>query len=98
MRGKSVALVLGGALALSLTCGLGGPAPAQKQAEVIPHNQDRPPGPPLSPREAMKRMQVPPGFHVELVAAELRRRAGYPKRPPRAAAAGDDQGRRVARS
>ena len=35
---------------------------------------------------------------VELVAAELRRRAGYPKRPPRAAAAVDDQGRRVARS
>jgi putative heme-binding domain-containing protein len=38
--------------------------------EVIPHAQDRPPGPALSPQEALKKMQVPPGFHVELVAAE----------------------------
>jgi putative heme-binding domain-containing protein len=36
----------------------------------IPHAQDRPPGPPLSPAEAIARMKVPPGFHVELVAAE----------------------------
>ncbi|MSQ93330.1 MAG: c-type cytochrome [Gemmataceae bacterium] len=38
--------------------------------EVIPHAQDKPPGPPLSPLEAIKKMQVPPGFRVELVAAE----------------------------
>ncbi len=38
--------------------------------EVIPHAQDRPPGPALSPQEAIKKMQVPPGFRVELVAAE----------------------------
>lgn len=35
-----------------------------------PHNQDRPPGPALSPVEAIAKMQVPPGFKVEVVAAE----------------------------
>lgn len=38
--------------------------------EVIPRNQDRPPGPPLSPEEAVKKMTVPEGFSVEIVAAE----------------------------
>lgn len=38
--------------------------------EVIPHAQDKPPGPALSPAEAMKKMQVPEGFKVELVASE----------------------------
>jgi putative membrane-bound dehydrogenase-like protein len=41
-----------------------------KPQEIIPHGQSAPPGPPLSPQEAIKKMQVPPGFHVELVAAE----------------------------
>jgi putative membrane-bound dehydrogenase-like protein len=36
----------------------------------LPHGQDRPPGPALSPAEAIARMKVPEGFHVELVAAE----------------------------
>jgi hypothetical protein len=39
-------------------------------AEVIPHAQDKPPGPPLSPAEAVKKMTVPDGFSVELVASE----------------------------
>ncbi len=39
-------------------------------AEVIPHAQDKPPGPPLSPQEAVKKMTVPEGFSVELVASE----------------------------
>src|SRR5271165_6627989 len=43
--------------------------PAQKQ-ELVPHGQDRPPGPALTPAEAIKKMTVPPGFHVELVASE----------------------------
>src|SRR6478609_10482950 len=38
--------------------------------EVIPHAQDRPPGPPLSPAEAIAKMTVPEGFSVELVASE----------------------------
>jgi putative membrane-bound dehydrogenase-like protein len=39
-------------------------------AQRIPHAQDRPPGPALSPAEAIKKMTVPPGFTVELVASE----------------------------
>src|SRR5262245_61965417 len=38
--------------------------------EVIPHHQDRPPGPALSPQEAIRAMTVPEGFSVELVASE----------------------------
>ncbi len=40
------------------------------QEPVIPHHQDRPPGPALSPEEAIAQMVVPEGFQVELVAAE----------------------------
>jgi putative membrane-bound dehydrogenase-like protein len=47
---------------LSLTNSL---LPAQ-----VPHGQDVPPGPALSPSEAMAKMQLPPGFKVELAAAE----------------------------
>ncbi len=47
----------------------GGAASAQ-QKEQIPHNQDRPPNPAKSPEEAAKAMTVPPGFSVEVVAAE----------------------------
>jgi putative heme-binding domain-containing protein len=36
----------------------------------LPHHQDRPPGDPLSPAEAIGKMTVPPGFRVEVVAAE----------------------------
>ena len=45
------------------------PVLAQRD-EPIPHAQDRPPGPALSPEEAIRRMTVPPGFSVELVASE----------------------------
>jgi glucose/arabinose dehydrogenase len=38
--------------------------------DVIPHAQDRPPGEPLSPADAIAKMKVPDGFHVELVASE----------------------------
>ncbi len=38
--------------------------------EFIPRRQNAPPGPPLSPAEAIRKMTVPAGFHVELVAAE----------------------------
>ena len=38
--------------------------------EIVPHGQDQMPGPPLSPAEAIKKMTVPDGFTVELVAAE----------------------------
>ena len=39
-------------------------------AAMIPHGQDRPPNAAASPAEAIARMTVPPGFRVELVAAE----------------------------
>jgi putative membrane-bound dehydrogenase-like protein len=38
--------------------------------EFIPRRQDKPPGPPLTPEQALAKMQVPEGFHVELVASE----------------------------
>jgi putative membrane-bound dehydrogenase-like protein len=41
-----------------------------QQLELIPHAQDRPPGPALSPAQAIAKMVVPKGFHVELVASE----------------------------
>jgi putative heme-binding domain-containing protein len=44
--------------------------PAHGQQEVIPHAQDKPPGPALSPDEAIRAMTVPDGFTVERVASE----------------------------
>ncbi|MBM3967614.1 MAG: dehydrogenase, partial [Planctomycetes bacterium] len=38
--------------------------------EFIPRKQTKPPGPPLTPNEALQKMVVPEGFHVELVASE----------------------------
>ncbi len=58
------------ALAVIVLAGsLGNRAPAAAP-EVIPHAQDKPPGPALSPEEAIAKMTVPDGFSVELVAAE----------------------------
>jgi putative heme-binding domain-containing protein len=65
MRGKL--LLLAGAAAL--VCAWAPWAQARKDAPV-PHGQDRMPGPALSPAEALRKMTVPPGFSVELVAAE----------------------------
>jgi putative heme-binding domain-containing protein len=60
-----------------LTCGLGSASVVAttgflhaEEAAVIPHRQDRPPNQPYSPEEALRRMTVPEGFAVELVAAE----------------------------
>jgi putative membrane-bound dehydrogenase-like protein len=64
-------LMLGAAFLTAISVGGTGPVAAQKKApEVIPHGQSQPPGPPLTPAEAIRKMQVPPGFSVELVAAE----------------------------
>src|SRR5439155_3218308 len=43
---------------------------AAASAQLIPHHQDRPPGPALLPAEAISQMTVPAGFSVELVASE----------------------------
>lgn len=43
---------------------------ASVHAQVTPHNQDKPPGPPLSPQEALAKFELPEGFRLELVASE----------------------------
>ncbi|MCB9951803.1 MAG: hypothetical protein H6824_12550 [Planctomycetaceae bacterium] len=43
---------------------------AQAQELAIPRRHDRPPGPPVTAEEAVKKMTVPEGFSVEIVAAE----------------------------
>ena len=44
--------------------------PVSAQDDFIPRRQEKPPGPPLSPAEAIAKMVVPEGFSVELVASE----------------------------
>jgi putative heme-binding domain-containing protein len=43
---------------------------AYAQKLLIPQSQDKPPGPALTPEEAIAKMVVPEGFHVELLASE----------------------------
>jgi putative membrane-bound dehydrogenase-like protein len=57
-------------LAIAAFTLLGLPGGQGQQKEPVPHGQDKTPGPPLSPAEAIKKMTVPEGFSVELVAAE----------------------------
>lgn len=45
-------------------------AEAPSTDNFIPRRQTQPPGPPLSPQQAIAKMTVPEGFTVELVAAE----------------------------
>src|SRR5262249_23269913 len=66
-RGKST-LPLAGLLVCSLLTHAGPTVPPKPQP--VPHGQDAMPGPPLSPQEALRKMQVPDGFSVELVASE----------------------------
>jgi len=48
---------------------LGNACPANAD-DFIPRRQSAPPGPPLTPEQAIAKMTVPPGFRVELVASE----------------------------
>jgi hypothetical protein len=43
---------------------------ASAQKLLIPQSQEKPPGPAQTPEEAIKKMVVPEGFRVELVASE----------------------------
>ena len=63
-------LAVAAAMAAAMIAQPAGTVLAQKPNEVIPHAQDRPPGPALSPHEAIAIMTVPEGFSVELVAGE----------------------------
>lgn len=58
-----VVVLLTPALLASATCG-------QEGTIAIPRAQTAPPGPALSPQQALEKMKVPEGFRVELVAAE----------------------------
>jgi putative membrane-bound dehydrogenase-like protein len=58
------------ALIVSLLLLAGHHSFAADATEKPPHGQDKPPGPALSPEEAVKKMTVPDGFSVEIVAAE----------------------------
>jgi putative membrane-bound dehydrogenase-like protein len=66
---RSILLTAVAIFALVLASSCSDPANAQKK-EPIPHGQESMPGPALSPVEAIKKMTVPAGFHVELVASE----------------------------
>jgi putative heme-binding domain-containing protein len=74
MRRKIVIVVAAVALAAMSWAVLpgspGADAPGAAKDEPIPHGQDEMPGPPLSPADAVKKMTVPDGFTVELVASE----------------------------
>ncbi len=70
LRFARVSLSLGPIVRVVLVAIYGLTACVVMAADVIPHAQDKPPGPPLSPAEAIKKMVVPEGFAVELVAAE----------------------------
>lgn len=51
-------------------CQLPSLAQQPDKKEVLPHHQTKPPGPPLSPAEAVKAMAVPKGFQVQVVSSE----------------------------
>lgn len=55
---------------LMVAFNLAGPQQGHAEEPFIPRRQSQPPGPPLSPEQALAKMVVPEGFHVELVAAE----------------------------
>lgn len=58
-------------MGVGIFVGLSDQLPVSAQHEgLIPHAQDAPPGPALSPAEAIAKMQVPPGFVVDVIAAE----------------------------
>src|SRR2546423_11838217 len=63
MRFQVLAMVLG-------LAALGFEAAADDAAAVIPHRQERVPNKPVAAEQAARRMTVPDGFHVDLVASE----------------------------
>ncbi|HUG90613.1 MAG TPA: PVC-type heme-binding CxxCH protein [Planctomycetaceae bacterium] len=63
-------MTVAGALAIACVAATAAAPDSLQAQDRVPHNQDRPPGPALSPSEAIAKMEVPDGFAVELVAAE----------------------------
>ena len=62
---RLLALALGGFIATAAPL-----PPLQADDDFIPRRQEKPPGPALTPQEALEKMTVPEGFVVELVASE----------------------------
>ena len=65
--------LFGGLVVLGLAGSITSPLPipvAHADEPFIPRRQSQPPGPPLSPQQALEKMVVPDGFKVELVASE----------------------------
>jgi putative membrane-bound dehydrogenase-like protein len=58
-------LLMLGILGYAVTC-----QSVLAQEEFVPRRQEKPPGPALSPQDAIAKMTVPEGFSVELVASE----------------------------
>ena len=67
MLGFSMKHSLGAIAFILLVCG---PFALAGADDVVPHRQDQPPNEPYSPAEAIRKMTVPEGFSVELVASE----------------------------
>src|ERR1700722_6487393 len=67
---RSLAVPFAAVLALAVVAVCTVTAQRKQPAERPPHGQDRVPGPPLPPADAIKKMKVPEGFSVELVAGE----------------------------
>ena len=63
----STLVALAAVLFVGLTLAL---AQRKSGTAEIPHAQDRPPGPALTPDQALQKMRVPDGFSVELVTCE----------------------------
>src|SRR5580692_8334817 len=68
MPRKFIKSIIVASLSLALFPALLPAAPSD--TNVIPHAQKKPPGPALTPDEAMAKMELPPGFKIECVAHE----------------------------
>lgn len=64
-------LALAGAVSASLLLAADAPKkPLKPDTAELPHAQKVPPGPALSPAEAISKMTLPPGFKIECIASE----------------------------
>jgi putative membrane-bound dehydrogenase-like protein len=71
IRRSALVLAIAGAVAASLLYGADAPKkPLKQDTPELPHAQKVPPGPALSPAEAIAKMTLPPGFKIECIASE----------------------------
>jgi putative membrane-bound dehydrogenase-like protein len=71
IRATALLLAIAGAVTASLVFAADPPKkPLKSDTAELPHAQKVPPGPALSPEEAMAKMELPPGFKIECIASE----------------------------